>query len=99
MSHYKTNLRDVFFNLFEFLGVGDYLGAEPWETIDTGVAADALREVDRLSREEFAASFVEGDRVPLVLTDGDVVLPDGIKASLAAYHEGEWHRFMLPTWI
>ncbi|MEE8330490.1 MAG: acyl-CoA dehydrogenase [Acidimicrobiia bacterium] len=99
MSHYKTNLRDVFFNLFEFLKVDDYLGAAPWEAIDKEVASDALREVDRLSREEFAASFVEGDRVPLTLTDGEVALPEGIKASLAAYHEGDWHRFMLPQWI
>jgi alkylation response protein AidB-like acyl-CoA dehydrogenase len=99
MSHYKTNLRDVFFNLFEFLDVGAYLGSEPWQAIDVEVAKDSLREVDRLAREEFAASFVEGDRVPLTLTDGDVALPEGIKASIAAYYQGEWHRFMLPQWI
>ncbi|MDH3729505.1 MAG: acyl-CoA dehydrogenase [Acidimicrobiia bacterium] len=99
MSHYKTNLRDVFFNLFEFLEVDEYLGAAPWESLDREVAEDALREVDRMSREEFAASFVEGDRVPLTLADGEVALPEGIKASLAAYHEGEWHKFMLPQWI
>lgn len=99
MSHYKTNLRDVFFNLFEFLDVGSYLGADPWQEIDTAVAKDSLREVDRLAREEFAASFVEGDRVPLTLTAGDVALPEGIKASIASYYQGEWHRFMLPKWI
>jgi alkylation response protein AidB-like acyl-CoA dehydrogenase len=99
MSHYRTNLRDIEFNLFEFLGIDGYLGTQPWEAIDADVARDALREIDRLAREEFAASFVEGDRVPLVLEGGDVTLPPGVKASLKAYHDGEWHKFMLPTWM
>ena len=93
MSHYRTNLRDIEFNLFEFNHLGDYLGTEPFD-VDVDTVGDILREVDRLAREEFAASFVEGDRVPLVLTDGDVKLPDGIEKSLDAVYEGEWNKFL-----
>ena len=93
MSHYRTNLRDIEFNLFEFNHLGDYLGTEPFDA-DVDMVGDILREVDRLARDEFAASFVEGDRVPLVLTDGDVKLPDGIEKSLDAVYDGEWHKFL-----
>jgi len=95
MSHYKTNLRDLFFNLFEVYRIQDYLHEGTFD-IDEDTAGDILREADRLAREEFAASFVEGDRVPLILTDGDVKLPDGIEDSLRTFHEADWHRFMLP---
>ncbi len=30
MSHYKSNLRDIFFNLFEVLGRDEILGRGPY---------------------------------------------------------------------
>ncbi len=91
MSHYKTNLRDVEFNLFEFLKVGDWYGTAPFDAFDEDTARDALREVARLSREEFAESFVEADRTELELVDGKVELPASVKASLDALYDGDWH--------
>lgn len=91
MSHYKSNRRDIEFNLFEYLKVGEYYGKAPFASFDEVTARDALREVDRLATEEFAASFVEGDRTPLELVDGEVKLPDGMKASLDAMYDGGWH--------
>jgi alkylation response protein AidB-like acyl-CoA dehydrogenase len=96
MSHYRSNLRDVEFNLFEVFRIQDYLGSGPFSQMDQDVARDVLREVERLATNEFAASFVEGDRVPLELKDGDVTLPEGIKSSLDAYFDGEWYRLNLP---
>lgn len=91
MSHFRTNLRDIEFNLFEFLGVDDYYGKEPFESFDEDTAMDALREVERLSIEDFAASFEEADRNEPQLVDGQVTLPDGVKKSLDALYDGGWH--------
>ena len=83
-SHYKTNLRDIEFNLFEVYRTLEYLGEEPFDQMDGDTARDVLREVDRLAREDFAASFVEGDRTSLELADGEVVLPEAVKAGIVA---------------
>ncbi|MEN8040135.1 MAG: acyl-CoA dehydrogenase [Actinomycetota bacterium] len=95
MSHYKSNRRDVEFNLFEYLRVGDYYGQEPFASFDEDTAKDALREVERLATEEFAESFVDADRNPPELIDGEVKLPDSVKASLDALYDGGWHMLGL----
>jgi len=95
--HYKTNLRDIEFNLFEAYRTHDYLGAAPFEHMDEETARDVLREIDRLAREEFAASFVEADRTPLELNHGEIELPYGVKKSLDAIYEGGWDRISFPT--
>ncbi len=96
MSHYKSNLRDLKFNLFEAYGIDEYLGTAPFEEIDHDTAMDMLREVDRLATEDFAESFVEADRTKLKLVDGNVELPPGVKKSLDALHDGGWHLVGVP---
>jgi alkylation response protein AidB-like acyl-CoA dehydrogenase len=91
MSHYKSNLRDVEFNLFEYLKVGEHYGTAPFDAFDEDTARDALREVDRLAREDFAASFVDSDRIPLELVDGEVKLPPSVHRSLDTFFDGGWH--------
>jgi hypothetical protein len=96
VGHYLSNLRDLEFNLFEVFDVAGYLGAGPFQQIDADVAHETLVEVERLATTVFAASFVEGDRTPLRLEDGEVAVPDGIKRSIEAFFQGEWHRLGLP---
>ncbi|HVM18980.1 MAG TPA: acyl-CoA dehydrogenase [Egibacteraceae bacterium] len=96
MSHYKSNLRDIEFNLFEVFKVQEYFGQGPFSHMDLDTARGVLSEVERLAVNEFAPSFVEGDRVPLQLSGGDVTVPDGIKKSLDAYFGGGWHQMNLP---
>jgi alkylation response protein AidB-like acyl-CoA dehydrogenase len=91
MSHYKSNRRDIEFNLFEYLKVGEYYGKTPFASFDEDTARDALREVDRLATDEFAASFVAADRNPPELVNGEVKLPSEVKASLDAMYDGDWH--------
>ena len=91
MSHYKSNLRDVEFNLFEYLNVGDWYGTSPFDAFDEDTARDALREVQRLSTEDLAASFVDADRIELELVDGEVKLPESVHKSLDALYDGGWH--------
>lgn len=98
MSHYKTNLRDIEFNLFEAYCTQEYLGTAPFEEIDEETARHILGEVDRLAREDFAASFVAADRATLVLkSDGEVELSAEVKKSLDAVYDGGWDRLSYPV--
>lgn len=97
MSHYKSNLRDSEFNLFEVHRIQDYLGQGPWADLDVDTAKDALIELERLAREDFAASYVDQDRMGLELEDGTVHIPESVKASVAAFKDGGWARFGLPA--
>jgi len=94
MGHYKSNLRDIEFNLFEVLGRQDVLGHGPYEEVDADTAREMLKEVARLSENELAASFVDGDRNPPAYDPrtGEVRMPESFKASYAAYTEsGFWN--------
>lgn len=97
MSHYRSNLRDLEFNLFEVNRLGDYLGTGPYGQLDPDVVHDVLTEIERLATNEFADSFVEGDRVKLELDDeGNVALPEAIHKALDAYFGGDWGALNLP---
>ncbi|MGB2935439.1 MAG: acyl-CoA dehydrogenase family protein, partial [Nostocoides sp.] len=78
MSHYKANLRDIEFNLFEVFGRGEVLGQGAYEDVDAETAREMLKEVARLSENELAASFVAGDRTPPVFdpATGSVTMPE-----------------------
>ena len=98
MSHYKSNLRDLEFNLFEVFGADKALGRAPFEQMDADSARDVLREVERLSVEDLAESFVHSDRNPPTFdpATGSVTLPEPFKKSYAAMMAGEWFRLSLP---
>ena len=49
MSHYKSNLRDIEFNLFEVFGAQDRLGTGPYADMDVRTAREILAEVERLA--------------------------------------------------
>ena len=49
MGHYKSNLRDIEFTLFELLRIQDRLGAAPFEEVDEDTARGILTEVERLA--------------------------------------------------
>ena len=96
MTHYKSNLRDIEFNLFEVFKVQEYFGQGAFAHMDLDTARGLLSEVERLATNEFSDGFVEGDRVPLTLENGDVTIPAGISKALDAYFGGGWHQMNLP---
>src|SRR5690606_8237753 len=99
--HYKSNLRDIEFNLFELLRIQDStLGKGHFTTMDEATARETLRGVQKIAENELAKSFVEGDRVPLQLDgEGNVKLPPGVLESLKAWYDADWHRLELPERI
>ena len=97
MSHYKSNIRDIEFNLFEVLARDEVLGQAPFEEVDADTARSILHEVDRLAREELAASFEDADRNPPVYDPKtcSVTMPESFKKSYHAWMDAEWFRLVL----
>jgi alkylation response protein AidB-like acyl-CoA dehydrogenase len=98
-QHYKSNLRDVLFNLFEVHELDkNVLGKGPFSHLDAATIKDTLAVVEVLAREQLASSFVEGDRTPLKHDEktGNVTLPEGVAKSLKAWFDGGWHLLEIP---
>jgi hypothetical protein len=98
MSHYKSNLRDIEFNLFEVLGRQELLGTGPFAEVDTDTARDMLAEINRLALGPVAESFTDADRNPPVFdpATGTVTLPESFRRSFRALMDGEWWRLSVP---
>ena len=98
MSHYTANLRDLEFNLFEFLDTKDRFGTGPFEQMDAETARGVLAEIRKLAEGPIAASFTDSDRNPPVFDPAthSVTLPESFKKSVKALEDGEWFRLDLP---
>ena len=94
MSHYKSNVRDQVFNLFEVLGLDQVFGAGDYADLDIETAQEMLGEMVRLAEGPIAESFVDGDRNPPVFDPAthSVTLPESFKKSVRAHLEGGWDR-------
>jgi alkylation response protein AidB-like acyl-CoA dehydrogenase len=98
MGHYTANLRDLEFNLFEFLDTKDRFGTGPFEQMDAETARGVLAEIRRLAEGPLAESFEDADRHPPVFDPAShsVTLPESFKKSVEALNAGEWYRLDLP---
>ncbi|GAA4819314.1 acyl-CoA dehydrogenase [Nocardioides caeni] len=101
MSHYKSNLRDIEFNLFELFNVQDYLGTGLYEEMDADTAREILSEVERLAREDLAASYVDADRNPPVFdpATNTAPVPASFKKSYDAWMDSGFWGLGLPEEI
>ena len=98
MGHYKSNLRDAEFTLFEVLGRGEILGKGAFADVDLDTAKSMLDEVRRLAEGPLAESFADADRNPPVYDPEtySVTLPESFKKSYRALIEAGWDRLPLP---
>jgi alkylation response protein AidB-like acyl-CoA dehydrogenase len=99
MSHYNANLRDIEFCLFDLLEREKVLGTSIYSELDRETAMGMLEEMKRLTENDLAASFVEGDRkgTEFNKATGDIKLPESFKKSYKAYIDGEWWRLDAPV--
>ncbi|MBD3783505.1 MAG: acyl-CoA dehydrogenase [Micrococcales bacterium] len=99
MGHYKSNLRDIEFTLFEVLGRGDVLGTGPYAELDADTAREMLKEVSRLAEHEIAESFADADRNPPVYDPQTqaVTMPESFATSFAAYRDSGFWNIDLPA--
>src|SRR5215813_5689908 len=98
MTHFKSNLRDIEFNLFEMLNRQELLGSAPYEEVDADTARGILAEVARLAAGPLAESFADGDRHPPVYdpTARSVTMPESFARSFREFMDAEWIKLDLP---
>jgi alkylation response protein AidB-like acyl-CoA dehydrogenase len=98
MGHYKSNLRDIEFNLFEVFDTGTHYGSAAFPEIDVETARTILGEVERLAVTELAESFADADRNPPRFDPRthSATLPESFKRSYKAYMDTEYWRLGLP---
>ena len=99
MGHYKSNVRDLEFNLFEVLGVQDRLGKGVLAESDEETARGVLAELNKLAIGPLADSYADADRNPPVYDPKtfSVTLPESFKKSYQELIDGEWWRLGLPN--
>ncbi|TGB09540.1 acyl-CoA dehydrogenase [Streptomyces sp. MZ04] len=101
MGHYKSNLRDIEFNLFEVLGRDKLYGTGPFAEMDVDTAKSILDELRRLAENELAESFADADRNPPVFDPetNTAPVPESFKKSYQAFMDSEYWRLGLPEEI
>jgi alkylation response protein AidB-like acyl-CoA dehydrogenase len=99
MGHFRSNLRDIEFNLFEVFRVQERLGEAPFDGVDLDTARDTLRELNSVAVGPLAASFADADRNPPVFDPAthSVALPQSLKDAYKLLWDGEWWRLGLPV--
>ena len=94
MGHYKSNVRDQVFNLFDVFGLDKALGTGDYADLDADTAREMLNEMARLAEGPIADSFADGDRNPPVFDPKthSVTLPEPFKKSVRAAIDGGWDK-------
>ncbi|WP_432151217.1 acyl-CoA dehydrogenase [Streptomyces sp. bgisy029] len=101
MGHYKSNLRDIEFNLFEVLGRDKLYGTGPFAEMDVDTAKSILEEIARLAENELADSFADADRNPPVFDPetNTAPVPESFRKSYQSFMDSEYWRLGLPEEI
>src|ERR1700677_3041483 len=99
MSHYKSNLRDIEFNLFEVLRRQELLDSEDFPDLDTETVRGILGELERLAIGPLAESLAAADRNPPVFDPAthEVAIPEELRKSFRAFMDAGFYRLSLPT--
>jgi alkylation response protein AidB-like acyl-CoA dehydrogenase len=98
MGHYKANLRDIEFNLFEVLELDKLLDTGAYGDLDSDTAREILSEVRRLAEGPVADSFAAADRDPVTydVTTFSVSVPEPLRRTVAAVRDAGWSRLGMP---
>lgn len=100
MTHFRSNIRDLEFNLFELFHEqgDDVFGGEPYSDFDADVARTLLAEAERYASKKLASSFSDTDRPAPEFdpTDNTVTLPPGYRSDAREYLESGWLELELP---
>ncbi|WP_054813169.1 acyl-CoA dehydrogenase [Nocardia arizonensis] len=98
MTHFKADLRDMEFNLFEVLDIGALLDEGHYGDLDTATARGILAEVLKLAQGPVADSFVHADRHPAEFDAAEhrVRVPEPLSRTVAAINEAGWSALGLP---
>ncbi|WKG09196.1 acyl-CoA dehydrogenase [Nocardia sp. PE-7] len=99
MGHYKANVRDIEFNLFEVLNLDKLLDTGAYGDLDSDTVRQLLVEVKNLAEGPIAESFADADRHPVVFRPDthDIAVPEPLRKTVDVVHEAGWHRLGMPA--
>ena len=87
---FKVDVRDIKFQLFEWLELGKTLEAEKFADWDAENVEMVLDEALKISQEQMAPCNEDGDRIGAQYADGKVTLPESFKPVYQTICEGGW---------
>ncbi len=92
MGHYKSNVRDLEFNLFDVLGLRTLLDQGQWGDMDSETVQSMLVEAASLAEGTLAEPFASGDRNPPVFDPQthSVHLPEDFKKACRILIDSGW---------
>ncbi|WP_036511154.1 acyl-CoA dehydrogenase [Nocardia aobensis] len=94
MGHYKSNVRDLEFNLLEVYGLDAVLDSGAFGELDSETVRTMLAEAARLAEGPVAEPFAETDRNPPVFDreSHSVRIPEPFKRAVRAWQDAQWWR-------
>ena len=87
---YKVDLRDVKFQLLEWLPTAKLLEIEAFSDWDMENLGMVLDEALKIAQEQLAPANEDGDNEGAVWTDGEVTTPASFKTAYKTLAEGGW---------
>ncbi len=87
---YNVDIRDLKFQLFDWLDADRLLAAERFADWDAENVEMVLDEAERIAREEIAPTNEDGDRVGAVWQQGEVRVPESFQGAYKTLCEGGW---------
>jgi len=94
MGHYRSNVRDLEFNLFEVLALEKVLATGAFGDLDADSVRQMLDEAARLAEGPLAEAFADTDRDPPTFDPAThtVSIPESFKKALRIWHDADWFR-------
>ncbi|MFQ6393696.1 acyl-CoA dehydrogenase [Nocardia sp. KC 131] len=98
MGHYKANVRDIEFNLFEVLQLDKLLDTGAYGDLDSDTVREILIEVKRLAEGPVAESFAAADRDPVAYDPATfaISVPEPLSKTIKAVQDADWSRLGMP---
>ncbi|XXF80608.1 acyl-CoA dehydrogenase [Myxococcaceae bacterium GXIMD 01537] len=97
INTYKTDLREIFFTLFEQFGFGQVAGQAPYDAWGPDEAKAVLQETYRFVREVVGPLNATADREGCRIENGSVVTPKGFKDAWKKLYEQGFKTVGVPV--
>lgn len=97
MADFYADMRDIRFNLFDFLNVGALTQHERFKDLDVEVMNEVLDMAYTQADEVLFPINEVGDRVGAKFVDGQVTLPPGFKEAYKVFCESGWNGLSAPA--
>lgn len=85
MAQFKTDLRDIYFNLFNILKIQEHSGV-----LESDMK-DVINECNKFIEKEIYPSRTIGDHEGVQLKDGKVTIPASFHAPMKKFYENGWY--------